>query len=145
MKDTINILLVDDDLDDHEFFKAAIHSIENVNCSVSYVFNGRQAMDYLLKTNAYKNINDPLPDFIALDVNMPVMDGFEFLKELKKNEKFRNIPVYILTTSRDISHLKKCKDLGCDDFFSKPPSLNELTSVIKKMLQQQKNKTGFVS
>lgn len=132
--------MADDDLDDHALFKDALKGVKvgGFNSSevfnVVSVYNGVQTMEYLLKRGTYKTSTDPLPDFIVLDLNMPVMDGFDVLKEIRKQNDLISIPVYVLTTSRDELHKQKCRDLGCAGFFSKPPSLTELRAVVQKML-----------
>jgi CheY-like chemotaxis protein len=134
MNPVINILLADDDPDDHDFFREAINLLNMPTCNVTYVYNGLLAIDYLLKRESYENNRDPAPDLIVLDLNMPILDGFTTLTEIKKRERIKHIPVYILTTSRERQHIQKCLDLGCAGFFSKPPKLQELKEVIRKML-----------
>ncbi len=136
-----SILLADDDADDQEFFNAALSglNIKGIDArslvAVQAVYNGVEAMDFLLTRNNFRNRGTDLPDFIVLDLNMPVMDGFTVLQEMKEYEQLKNIPVYILTTSRDEGHKKKCLALGCAGFFSKPPKVSELQKVIETMLQ----------
>ena len=57
---------------------------------------------------------------IVSDINMPIMDGFEFLKALKSNLKSKYIPVVIMSTSENNNDLKQCYQLGISGYFSKP-------------------------
>jgi CheY-like chemotaxis protein len=138
-----HILLVDDDPDDHQFFREALRGLKignhiaNEVVNVSSVYNGVQAMEYLLKGGVYATAAEPVPDFVVLDLNMPGMDGFEVLKQIRKKPEFAMLPVYVLTTSRDVKHKSACKELGCTGFFSKPPKKEELRVVISKMINSE--------
>lgn len=84
------ILLVDDDPDDQLIFKDALGELgEDVGCATAS--NGREALAYLQKM--------PPPEVIFLDLNMPVMNGFDFLMHIKDNPLLRKIPIVIYTTS----------------------------------------------
>jgi two-component system response regulator len=140
MQKSFHVLMADDDPDDHQFFREALREIkigkfpahEIVN--LTSVYNGVQAIDYLLRRGIYAGVKDPVPDFIVLDLNMPIMDGFTVLKEITAHVSLKHIPVYILTTSLEEADKEKCRRLGCGGFFSKPPRLEELSTVILKML-----------
>ena len=85
----LTCLLIDDDADDHQFFQDAVEGISaSINCLFS--FNGKDAIEKLL-TSQFK------ADLIFLDLKMPSMNGFQFLKEKVKHSIIKNIPVYILT------------------------------------------------
>jgi len=143
MPQKFSILLADDDSDDQEFFTAAlsglmINGIEAKRLvEVHAVYNGVEALDYLLCRNNYEKRKSDFPDFIVLDLNMPVMDGFTVLQEIQAHQELKTIPVYILTTSRDENQKKKCLTLGCAGFFSKPPKVSELQKVIEMMISGQ--------
>jgi len=92
-------------------------------------------MLYLLKQGRFSGNTDPLPHLLVLDLNMPVMDGWAVLQEINKHQELKKIPVYVLTTSKSEEHMRKCKDLGCAGFFSKPPKLDELRIVLSQMLK----------
>src|SRR3954471_16304660 len=129
MDKLINILLADDDIDEHIFFKEAINKINVVGHNVISVYDGVQVMDYLQKKGIYKNSKGPLPDLIMLDLNMPLMDGFQVIKEIKADPVFQNIPVYVLSTSGNVSHINTCRQLGCAGYFQKQVKNDKLTSI----------------
>src|SRR5947208_408702 len=106
MKDRFLIVLADDDIDDQELIKKAFIA-SKIKVDVSVVYNGLQLMDYLLRREAYRNLQDPPPDLILLDLNMPLMDGFDVLREIKNNKALHKIPIYILTTSRSADDKRK--------------------------------------
>lgn len=121
-------LLVDDDTDDHELFEDQIKKISN---SFHYVkaFNGKDAIEKLLN-HAYK------PDIIFLDLNMPLMDGKQFLKELKSRENLKDIPVVILSTSSSQQSKNEMLELGAIEFMSKPYKLADWESGLKQIFKR---------
>jgi CheY-like chemotaxis protein len=137
METFINILLADDDIDEHIFFKEAINKINVVGHNVISVYDGVQLLDYLLRRGLYKNSNGPVPDLIILDLNMPLMDGFQVIKELKALEDFKNIPLYVLSTSGNVSHINTCRELGCSGYFQKQVKNDKLTKIIESILEKE--------
>ena len=88
MPNRINILLVDDDVDDHDFCREALDGIKVLNANLISLYDGKEAVDYLLFKNAFSGRKDPDPDLIILDLNMPIMDGWQCLEVLRKHKKF---------------------------------------------------------
>ena len=118
------ILLIDDDIDDQLYFKDAIAELnEMLLCEVAN--NGREAIEQL-KT-------PPPPDLIFLDLNMPVMNGYECLEFLKNETRYKNIPVVIFTTSKNINDIEKSKKMGAELFFTKPTNFNILCNKLDKI------------
>lgn len=142
MNKFFNVLLADDDLDDQEFFIDALRGLKigaleaHRHINLTRVYDGQQALDFLLKQGHWKGTKARLPDFVVLDLNMPVLDGFYVLEQIQLHKEFKNIPVYILTTLKDEGSKKKCTSLGCAGFFSKPMQLEELREVIGDILKK---------
>jgi CheY-like chemotaxis protein len=132
MKETFHIVLADDDLDDQELIKKAFESVK-VKVDVSVVYNGLQLMDYLLKREAYRRIEYNAPDLVLLDLNMPLMDGFDVLKEIRMHTSLKKLPVYVLTTSHTADDKRKALQLGATGFYSKGGSYKELQRVVKEV------------
>lgn len=125
------ILMAEDDEDDRlltiEAFKEA-----RVSNPLRFVKNGEELLDYLCRRNQYAEANSaPRPSLILLDLNMPKKDGREVLHEIKTNPLLRQIPVVILTTSRDEQDIALAYELGANSFISKPVSFEALVRVIK--------------
>jgi CheY-like chemotaxis protein len=100
-------------------------------------YNGKTAFDHLL--DSIKN-DDPLPDVIFLDINMPVMDGWEFLEALIKLNLPIEIPVYIVTSSIDPSDLIKAKTYSLvKDYIMKPVTMQKLSEIYNELNQLKKN------
>jgi CheY-like chemotaxis protein len=120
------ILLVEDDEDDISFFKDALLSI-CPDCNFLYAHNGLEAIK---KLNLLKPVK---PHFIFVDLNMPVMNGFEFLKEIKKVKSFTDIPTYVLTTANEPKLKEESLEAGANDFFTKPVRIEDLKILITRV------------
>lgn len=122
-----NILLIDDDDDDQEIFLAALKHI-----SGSIKFSGENNASHALDKLSGRLLS---PDLIFLDLNMPVMNGRQFLKEIKQRETLRNIPVVIFTTSAVAATIRETKDMGASGFITKPDTLDDLVAILKTYIQ----------
>jgi CheY-like chemotaxis protein len=121
-----NILLIDDDIDDHEIFSAAVESVPG-KFAYSACSSATKALEQL--------IDDLLkPDLIFLDLNMPVMNGQEFLTAVKSNEKLKDIPVIIFSTSSNRETIRVTKELGAKDFITKPDKFDSLVLLLQSVL-----------
>lgn len=105
-------MLVDDDEDDREIFISIVEA-EYPAISLSVATNGQEALKALQQTSAH-------PDLIFLDLNMPVMNGLQFMEAIKADNILQNIPVVILSTSSDKTTIHDMKTLGASYFFTKP-------------------------
>ena len=132
MQNEIEILLVDDDADDRELFVKAIKDINNdIKCSIAK--DGKQALDFL------KLRYDVLPDLIFLDLRMPRFGGRKCLLEIMNDQKLKNIPVIIYTTSRNVEESVELRELGAVHFTTKPTDPEEIYYVVSFILEQQIN------
>ncbi len=122
----LNILLVDDDVVDRELFIDAINLVGK-NYEVSEAANGQLALDYLRKTAI-------LPHLIILDLNMPVKDGRDTLKELKKDPLLKSIPVCIMSTSSAHFDVQFAYDEGASLFLVKPLEFDQLIEMLTSLL-----------
>src|SRR5690348_8038759 len=113
-------LLIDDDLDDQEIFTLALEKVDNeYRCIIAN--NGYEGLKYL------SNKSNILPDYIFLDLNMPLMNGKECLIEIKKHSHLKHIPVIIYSTSSLQDDIIQTRKLGASDFITKPSSIPELS------------------
>jgi CheY-like chemotaxis protein len=123
-----NILLVDDDLDEIELLKEVVSEIDpDMKCE--YAVNGEEAISLL------ENGLVSMPDLILLDINMPIMNGWEFLRKIKSTEHLKGIPVIVYTTSNRDHDRSMANKLGAQFFIKKPDDYRllkkELGSVLK--------------
>jgi len=117
-----NIVLIDDDIDDQEIFCDALAQVaQKVTCTA--LSNAKDALRQLEE----KVIT---PDAIFLDLNMPIMNGEEFLKRIKMNQELEKIPVIIFSTSANPSTIAATLKMGAIDFITKPSSYNALVQIL---------------
>ncbi|MEO6669782.1 MAG: response regulator [Ferruginibacter sp.] len=119
------ILVVDDDADDQQFFREGMDMLaEKLYCERAH--SGTEALDIL----------DKLPpfDLIFLDLNMPLMNGFDLLIILKTDTKYKAIPVVIMSTSDSHADIQKCMQLGAEKYLVKPCELEEMVSNLTEVL-----------
>lgn len=124
------ILLVEDNADDvfltREAFDAA-----GLRVNLHHVDNGEKCMQFLYRKGSYADV--PTPDLILLDMHMPVMDGYEVLTEIVKDEKLRHLPVVVLTTSYEAADIQKMYDLRCNSYITKPVDFDNFVKVIAQL------------
>lgn len=120
-----SVLLVEDDPDDIEIFNEALAEIK-LDIDLTIVNNGKEALQKMDVTPPYK--------VIFLDLNMPVMNGYQFLEELHKSGKITGSTIIILTTSNSEIDKKITKELGATDFITKGNNFVHYCEVIKKAI-----------
>ena len=131
MTEKQNILLADDNEADLELLKMAFQWAK-FNSPVHVVKNGQEAIDYLQGEGPYEDRQQyPLPTVLLLDLNMPVVDGFEVLAWLKTQPSLKRLTVIILTVSSRMEDVERSFDLGAHSFLVKPPSMDELVGMIR--------------
>jgi CheY-like chemotaxis protein len=124
---TQTCLLIDDDFDDQEIFVLALEKVDKeLRCVIAN--NGHEGLKYL------NNKSNVLPNYIFLDLNMPLMNGKECLIEIKKQAYLKDIPVIIYTTSSLHDDIIQTRKLGAADFITKPSSIPELSGKLAKVL-----------
>jgi CheY-like chemotaxis protein len=131
------VMIIDDDSDDRYFFKAALKKLgEDFVCYEAE--NGIDALQKLRK-------EEQLPDFIFLDLNMPLMNGKDCLVELKKDSELKNIPVIIYSTSNSKTDIDLTYKLGAVFYLTKPMDVSLLPEKILFALDTatQKRLMGF--
>lgn len=121
-----NLLLIDDDEDDQELFIEAVREISS-EINVTVVPDASIALDKLTKKLV-------TADVIFSDLNMPKMNGQQFLLEIKKHADLKDIPVIISSTSSHSHTIQLVKDFGAHEFITKPGLFNELVSTLRRLL-----------
>lgn len=120
------ILLAEDDEDDQELIQLAFSKVTKEH-EFKIVSNGQEVLDVLSRQS-------DAPCMIILDLNMPVLNGIQTLKELQKEPRYKKIPIVILTTSDNDENKKSSYSSGAADYFVKPSSMKDLVVAAKKML-----------
>lgn len=124
MKGNMPILLVEDDRFDVAIVERAFREIKVEN-RLDVVSDGEQALAFL------KDAGNERPQLILLDLNMPRMNGFEFLEITKQDDRLRRIPVVVLTSSDEERDILKCYELGVCGYMLKPVDYIQFVEVIK--------------
>jgi CheY-like chemotaxis protein len=117
----VNILLVEDDYLDIMNVERELKKI-NITHPIHVARNGREALD-MLKGHGVTKIS-PAPSVILLDINMPKMNGLEFLTELRREPEFSHIPVFIMTTSNEETDRLAAQRLNVAGYIVKPLSFD---------------------
>ena len=116
-----NILIVDDDIKNIFVLDAAL---KEFNANTFTAFNGQEALDFL------KDEKNKI-DLILMDIMMPIMNGYEAMEKIRKDEKIKHIPIIAVTAKAMKDDREKCISLGADDYLSKPIEINVLASLIE--------------
>jgi CheY-like chemotaxis protein len=124
MRSSKPILLVEDDLVDAMIVKRALKDIKVIN-RLDIAEDGERALTYL------ENSENELPGIILLDLNMPRMNGIEFLQRVKTDERLKKIPVVVLTTSKEEQDKVDSFELGVAGYMIKPVDYKKFVEVVK--------------
>lgn len=123
----MSIFLADDDIDDIQFFEEALGSVIEYY-EFQYFKNGTELIKYLSNTNNSK------PDILFLDLNMPLMGGFEALRTIKEELGLKQTMVSMYTTSSDEVHVSRAFVGGANMFVTKPNDFSKLKKLLHKVL-----------
>lgn len=123
----LNILLADDDIDDCRFFKEALEALPQIT-KLTIVHDGDELMKHLLENS------ERLPHVIFLDINMPRMNGFECLSAIKRNDRTKDLPVIMFSTSGARDKINILFNDGANVYIRKPSNFAQLVQVIHHAL-----------
>ncbi len=126
----LKILMADDDPEDRLIFKEAIEQ-SGADDGVFFAEDGVDALETLNRCYQQGHV----PGLIVLDLNMPKLNGRQTLQQLKSDERFKNIPVVIYSTSINPMEREKCMSLGAHSYVTKPLSFEESLKTAKNFLQ----------
>jgi two-component system, chemotaxis family, response regulator Rcp1 len=124
----IEILLVEDSPSDTELTVEALREAKLRN-HLSMVEDGVQALEFLRRQGPYAHA--PRPDLILLDLNLPRKDGRQVLAEIKDDDRFKGIPVVVLTSSRAEQDVLRAYQLNANCFITKPVDFDQFLEVVR--------------
>ncbi len=130
LMNTTKILLVDDDLEDREIITDALDDL-GYRSAFHLEENGEKALQFLGSLHT----SGQLPKIVILDLNMPGMNGTQMLRQLKSDERFKEIPVIIYSTSLNNIERDECLALGAYAYIIKPVSYSETIAAAKKFYE----------
>ena len=129
----VEILLVEDNPTDVELTLRALKK-NNLTNKVHVVTDGAEALDYLFATGTYKEREiDKKPKVVLLDLKLPKVDGLEVLKKIKSDERTRDIPVVVLTSSKEEQDRIESYKLGVNSYIVKPVNFEQFTKSVQEL------------
>jgi CheY-like chemotaxis protein len=126
------ILLVEDSPNDVELTLAALAKSQLAN-DVVVVRDGAEALDYLFRRNAYAARPPGDPAVVLLDLKLPKIDGLEVLERIKGDPAMRQVPIVMLTSSREERDLVRSYELGVNAFVVKPVGFSEFFEAVRDL------------
>ena len=130
--ESVTILLAEDDPGHARLIEKNLRR-SNLTNSIVRVGDGQQALDYIFSQGQYAGSDRASPLLVLLDLNMPVLDGYQVLERMKADERTKHIPVIILTTTDDTREVSRCYELGCNVYVTKPVDYEQFTDAIGKL------------
>jgi CheY-like chemotaxis protein len=131
-KQEVTILLVEDDPGHARLIEKNLRR-SNITNEIITVTDGQQAIDYLFGEGRYMSAQHPSPMLVLLDLNLPVLDGYQVLRRMKGDERTKHIPVVVLTTTDDTREVARCYELGCNVYITKPVDCEQFSEAIGKL------------
>lgn len=125
----LKIILVEDDDGHAILIQRSLRPLQADN-QIIRVSNGQQAVDYL-----FDDHDDVEPTVVFLDLNLPILDGYQVLKRIKSDHKTRKIPVVVISTTDDAREMERCYELGANAYISKPLEFKTFTHTMQSLGQ----------
>ncbi len=131
--DIVEILLVEDNPNDMEL---ALHALKKNNLAnhIEVMRDGAEALEFLFCTGAYVHRSiDNGPRVILLDLKLPKVDGLEVLRRVKADPRTKNIPIVVLTSSREEQDIVESYALGVNSYIAKPVDFEQFTEAVRQL------------
>jgi CheY-like chemotaxis protein len=132
-REQLEILLVEDEPNDIELTRRAFKRVRIVN-PIHVVQDGLSALDFLFARGQYADrAGKPLPGVILLDLKLPKLDGLSVLRQIRNDPRTRDIPVVVLTASRQEGDHAECRQLGINSYIVKPVDFRNFSEVTPQL------------
>lgn len=128
----VDILLVEDNPNDAELTQRALRKHNFAN-RVEWVKDGEQALDYLFHRGAWTEQANSLPRVVLLDLRLPKIDGIEVLRAIRADPSTRDLPVVVLTSSKEERDVIDTYKLGVNSYIAKPVVFEEFAKVVAQI------------
>jgi two-component system, response regulator len=130
----VDILLVEDNADDAEL---TIHALKkhHMGNNLFHVRDGEEALDFIFATGKFAGQREieNSPKLVLLDIKMPKVDGIEVLEKIKGDERTKQTPVVMLTSSKEDPDIKRCYNLGANSYIVKPVNFESFAQAIMNL------------
>ena len=132
MKNKTVILLSEDDEGHAKLITSNIKRI-GIKHEIVVFRNGQETLDFFYQKGVGPHREKGVSYVLLLDLNMPLVNGFEVLKQLKQDSKLKNIPVVVLSVSDDPEQIHRCYDIGCSKYVIKPVDHISFSNAIRNL------------
>jgi CheY-like chemotaxis protein len=130
--EAVSILLIEDDPGHARLIQKNLRR-SNITNEITVLPDGQQAIDYLFKQGEFSDSQHHAPLLVLLDLNLPILDGYQVLQRMKQDSRTKRIPVIMLTTTDDAREVARCYDLGCNVYITKPVNYDQFSEAIRKI------------
>lgn len=128
----VTILLAEDDPGHARLIEKNLRR-GNINNEITIVGDGQSVLDYLYGKGEFAGRSLRSHLLLLLDLNLPVLDGYQVLMRIRNDEQIRHIPVIILTTTDDAQEVSRCYQLGCSVYITKPVDYNKFAEAVQRL------------
>ncbi len=132
IRDEIVILMAEDD-DGHAYLVQENLKEAGIINGVFHVSNGQETLDFIHARGAYSSRVPNGPLLLLLDINMPLVDGIEVLRQLKQEPDTSQIPIIMLSTTDNPHEIQRCYELGCSSYITKPVEYEKFVEAIRTL------------
>ena len=132
MSDPVTIIMIEDDEGHARLIERNIRR-SGVNNEIVPFTNGTEAVHYLFGKDGSAVERKGQALLILLDLNLPDMTGIDILKRVKENKYLKSTPVVVLTTTDDSQEIKRCYELGCNVYITKPVNYESFANAIRQL------------
>jgi CheY-like chemotaxis protein len=132
MSKPVTIIMIEDDEGHARLIERNIRR-SGVNNEIRPFSNGTDAVNYLFGSDGTGAAHNSNALLILLDLNLPDMTGIDILRRVKENDNLKSVPVVVLTTTDDSHEIKRCYELGCSVYITKPVNYENFANAIRQL------------
>jgi CheY-like chemotaxis protein len=129
---TVEVLLVEDNPNDVELTMRVFRKNHLAN-RIHIVRDGEEALEYLFRTGQYAELPNSRPKVVLLDLKLPKVDGIEVLRQIRADAHLHDLPVVVMTSSREERDVIETYDLGVNSYIVKPVDFEQFTETVRQI------------